>query len=85
MDCFSKKVAGYAMADHMRTELVIGALRMATGNVTIVAEVTVFHSDRGTQTYRRSSPLPQRNCRYCDPSAELESATTRGQSRSTAL
>jgi putative transposase len=49
LDCFSKKVAGYAMADHMRTELVIDALRMAAGNVNIVADVTVFHSDRGTQ------------------------------------
>lgn len=49
LDCFSKKVAGYAMADHLRTELVVDALRMAAGNVSIVADVTVFHSDRGTQ------------------------------------
>lgn len=49
LDCYSKKVAGYAMGDHMRTELVVDALKMATANVDTVADVTVFHSDRGTQ------------------------------------
>jgi len=29
LDCFSKKVVGYAMADHMRTSLVTDALGMA--------------------------------------------------------
>ncbi|GAA3065154.1 hypothetical protein GCM10010484_67320 [Actinokineospora globicatena] len=49
LDCFSKKVVGYAMADHMRTELVVDALRMAAGNVAVVPDSTLFHSDRGTQ------------------------------------
>lgn len=49
LDCFSKKVVGYAMADHMRTELVVDALRMAAGNIPTVADVTLFHSDRGAQ------------------------------------
>lgn len=49
LDCFSKKVVGYAMADHMRTELVADALRMAAGNTLTVADVTLFHSDRGAQ------------------------------------
>ena len=31
IDLFSRKVIGYAMNDHMRTELVLDALRMATG------------------------------------------------------
>jgi transposase InsO family protein len=30
---FSKKVLGYAMADHLRTELVADALRMAARNI----------------------------------------------------
>ena len=30
MDCFSKKIIGYAMAGHMRTELISQALAMAT-------------------------------------------------------
>jgi putative transposase len=49
LDCFSKKVVGYAMADHMRTELVVDALRVAVGNIPAVADVTLFHSDRGAQ------------------------------------
>ncbi len=49
LDCFSKKVVGYAMADHMRTELVTDALDMAVRNVNIHPGVTIFHSDRGSQ------------------------------------
>jgi transposase InsO family protein len=49
LDCFSKKVIGYAMADHMRTELVADALRMAAHNVPFQPGVTIFHSDRGSQ------------------------------------
>ena len=49
LDCFSKKVVGYAMAEHMRTELVTDALAMANRNGHIRPGVTIFHSDRGTQ------------------------------------
>lgn len=49
LDCFSKKVVGYAMADHMRTTLVTDALKMASTNIDFVPGVTVFHSDRGCQ------------------------------------
>lgn len=49
LDCFSKKVVGYAMAEHMRTELVADALRMAADNVAFYPGVTIFHSDRGVQ------------------------------------
>lgn len=49
LDCFSKKVVGYAMADHMRTSLVSEALRMAAGRVTFIPGETIFHSDRGAQ------------------------------------
>jgi putative transposase len=49
LDCFSKKVVGYAMADHMRTELVADALRMAARNVPFRHGDTIFHSDRGSQ------------------------------------
>ncbi len=49
LDCFSKKVVGYAMAEHMRTELVTDALAMAQRNGHIRPGVTIFHSDRGTQ------------------------------------
>jgi len=49
LDCFSKKVVGYAMADHMRVELVADALSMAARNVAFVCGETLFHSDRGAQ------------------------------------
>ena len=49
LDCFSKKVVGYAMAGHMRTSLVVDALTMASANLGIIPGVTVFHSDRGCQ------------------------------------
>jgi transposase InsO family protein len=49
LDCFSKKVVGYAMADHMRSELVEEALRTASRNIEFAAGETIFHSDRGSQ------------------------------------
>ena len=49
LDCYSKKVVGYAMADHMRTELVTDALSMAARNLDFIEGVTIFHSDRGCQ------------------------------------
>jgi transposase InsO family protein len=49
LDCHTKKVVGYAMADHMRTELVTDALAMAIRNGRTRPGVTIFHSDRGTQ------------------------------------
>jgi putative transposase len=49
LDCFSKKVIGYAMADHLRTSLVTDALDMAARNGHIRRGITIFHSDRGCQ------------------------------------
>jgi len=49
LDCFSKKVVGYAMAEHMRTELVADALRMAARDLSFRRGETIFHSDRGCQ------------------------------------
>lgn len=48
IDCYSKMVIGYAMADHMRTSLVTDALDMARANHGLV-EGCIFHSDRGSQ------------------------------------
>lgn len=49
LDCFSKKVVGYALAEHMRAELVSDALRMAARHLPFRDGTTIFHSDRGSQ------------------------------------
>lgn len=48
IDVASRRVVGYAMADHMRTELVADALCMALENRR-PAQGLIFHSDRGCQ------------------------------------
>ena len=47
LDVFSRKVVGWAMADHLRTGLVLAALNMAIGQ-RHPSEV-VHHSDKGSQ------------------------------------
>lgn len=47
IDCYSKKVVGWSIADHMRTELVEDALRNAAAT-TRIEPLAVFHSDRGS-------------------------------------
>jgi transposase InsO family protein len=49
LDAFSRKVVGWAMADHLRTELALDALAMALERRTVVADGLVHHSDRGLQ------------------------------------
>jgi putative transposase len=48
IDCYTKACIGYAMAEHMRADLVIDALEMASRNYPLAAGA-IFHSDRGTQ------------------------------------
>jgi len=48
IDLFSRKLVGWAIADHMRTELVTAALDMAISRRNPPAGV-IFHSDRGAQ------------------------------------
>lgn len=48
IDCYSKMVIGWAMADHMRTSLVTDALDMANRNF-VLSPGCIFHSDRGSQ------------------------------------
>lgn len=48
IDCHTKECIGYAMAEHMRTDLVTDALDMAARNRPL-AEGAIFHTDRGTQ------------------------------------
>ena len=48
IDLCSRKIVDWALADHMRSELVMDALRQALGSRRIVSGC-VFHSDRGRQ------------------------------------
>ena len=49
IDLFSRKVIGYAMADHLRTELVVEALRMPLARGRKIVGEMWLHSDRGVQ------------------------------------
>ena len=48
IDCYSRRVAGWAIAEHMRTELVEDALLAAYG-LRGTLEGAIFHSDHGSQ------------------------------------
>ena len=47
IDCYSKMVVGWSMADHYKTPLIASALDMAATNIEI-ADGCIFHSDRGS-------------------------------------
>ena len=49
LDLGSRRLLGYSMADHMRTELVSDALDMAVGERGGHAKGIIFHGDRGSQ------------------------------------
>ncbi|MEV7776647.1 IS3 family transposase [Kitasatospora sp. NPDC086791] len=56
LDCFSRRVVGWSIAGHMRTELVADALRMAArtrGGL----DGSTFHSDHGAQYTSREFAL----------------------------
>ncbi|GDY34098.1 transposase [Gandjariella thermophila] len=49
MDVYSRRIVGWSIAEHMRTELVIDALGMATLRRAPAAGRTILHSDHGAQ------------------------------------
>jgi transposase InsO family protein len=53
IDCFSRRLVGWSIADHMRTELVADALTAAAGERGSLAGA-VFHSDHGAQYTSRA-------------------------------
>ncbi len=65
IDLFSRRVVGWAVADHIRAELAIDALQMALGRRRPLAEL-VHHSDRGTQyassDYRKALTVAKATC-----------------------
>ena len=63
LDLFSRKVVGWSMAEHMRTELVLTALDAALGQRKPAQSGLLFHSDRGSQyaSYDYQNALLQAN------------------------
>lgn len=62
IDLYSRKVVGWALADHMRSQLVIDALRQALGSRSGTRDA-IFHSDRGSQDRQHRFPLPAQSRR----------------------
>jgi putative transposase len=62
MDCYSRRIVGWAMADHMRAELVIDALEMAVSRRRPDGR-PVHHSDQGSQY---TSLIFTKRCRSVD-------------------
>ena len=62
MDCYSRRIVGWAMADHMRAELVIEALEMAVSRRRPQGR-PVHHSDQGSQY---TSLIFTKRCRSVD-------------------
>ena len=50
LDVFSRKVVGWSIANHLRTELVLAALNMALAQRRLQGEV-VHHSDKGVAVH----------------------------------
>ena len=48
LDCFSRRVVGWSMADHLRTELPLNALHMALARRN-AGSTLIHHTDRGCQ------------------------------------
>jgi transposase InsO family protein len=49
IDAFSRRVIGWELADHLRAELALAALRMALAARTVNPGSLIHHSDRGVQ------------------------------------
>ena len=83
LDVFSRRVIGWAVADHMRAALVCDALRMAVATRGGTVAGVVFHSDRGCNTRRPSSAASAPRMGCGSPWGERACAgTTRSPSRS---
>ncbi|MEO6879468.1 MAG: IS3 family transposase, partial [Mycobacteriaceae bacterium] len=47
IDCYSKKVIGYALDDHYRTPLISAAIHKAAATIALQPDA-IFHTDRGS-------------------------------------
>lgn len=70
IDAWSRRIVGWQLAAHMRTTLVLDALRMALGTRSLGADVElVHHSDRGSQ------PGLNRSSQQCVDASECRAVT----------
>ncbi|MBZ2199399.1 DDE-type integrase/transposase/recombinase [Ruania sp. N2-46] len=62
IDCYSKKIIGWAMDDHYQSPLITAAITHAASRTTL-APGAVFHSDRGSNytsfDYGKAFDLPR--------------------------
>ncbi len=79
LDLFSRKVVGWALRTHMRTELCLSALQQALATRT-PAPGLLHHTDRGSQLgFKRSSQhLWKRSCDGEEKTKEVGSGTAGG-------
>ena len=63
VDCFSRRCVGWAMADHMRADLVVEALQMAIARRR-PAPGLIHHSDQGSQPGLNRSSQQRVGSRY---------------------
>ncbi len=71
IDCCTKEVIGYSMADHFRTDLIIEAMEMGRRDRRL-GRGAIFHSDRG------SNYMSQRFSEYCASHGLLRSVGRTG-------
>ena len=63
LDVFSRRVIGWAIADHLRASLVCAALRMAVAMRGGCVAGVIFHPDRGCPIHLGRVPRPLRRTR----------------------
>jgi hypothetical protein len=86
MDLFSRKIVGWAMRDHLRTELAATVLMMAVRRQRLAAGL-IHHSDRGVQyawhDYRSKPSSSSPSIRWPTPSVTSSPSSRASQSRIT--
>ena len=64
LDAFSRKVIGWALADHLQASPALEALQMALDSREVIAGGLVHHSGRGGAVRLRRLHRPARGCRH---------------------
>ena len=77
LDCCTKKVVGYAMADNMKTDLICKAIDMAVRRCPHQEEVTIFHTRPGQSVHLTA--IRQTSEELQDPPLRRENRRVLGQ------